>query len=77
MPGQVWSHPAAGTLHAGLKKLSAKLFSKSLIYTDPVSQRNTKDTLNVADSVFDQRRLDVEYIEQEFLAFAFGSIPKL
>jgi hypothetical protein len=62
---------AGGTLNAGLKKLSAKLKSDSLIYTDSVSERSTNSNKDFEAFVFQQpdERLDVVYIEEQF----FGS----
>jgi hypothetical protein len=58
----------AAVLNAGLKKLTAKLKSGKLIYTDSVSERGTADNANTEAFVWGDR-LDVVYIEEEF----FGS----
>ncbi|MBC7699601.1 M35 family metallo-endopeptidase [Aquabacterium sp.] len=59
---------AAGVLNAGLKKLSAKLKSGRLIYTDSVSERGTAENAGAEAFVWGDP-LDVVYIEEEF----FGS----
>lgn len=56
---------AAGTLNAGLKKITAKLKSGRLIYTDSVSERGTTANDGTEAFVWGDP-LDVVYIEEEF-----------
>lgn len=58
-------HAAAQTLNAGLKKLTAKLKSGHLIYTDSVSERGTGANDGSEAFVWGDP-LDVVYIEEEF-----------
>lgn len=55
----------AAVLNAGLKKLTAKLKSGNLIYTDSVSERGTAENANTEAFVWGDR-LDVVYIEEQF-----------